>query len=116
MAGSVAILTTVEMSKPAAQYRKNYVREWREYRKLTQAQLAAASGLSDATISSIESGKRGYSDASLTAIARELQTTKAALLRGPPSEENEVLDLLESAPEEKRKLAIQVMKTVLQGD
>jgi DNA-binding XRE family transcriptional regulator len=49
------------------------VRVWREYRGLTQQQLAGAAGISVPYLSQIESGKRMGSAEVLAAIARELR-------------------------------------------
>lgn len=49
------------------------VRVWREYRKLTQQQLAEAAGISVPYLSQIESGKRQGSAEVLAAIAKKLR-------------------------------------------
>ena len=49
------------------------VRVWREYRGLTQQQLAAAAGISVPYLSQIELGRRKGSADVLAAIAEELQ-------------------------------------------
>lgn len=51
------------------------VKVWREYRGLTQDQLASASGLSKPYISQIEAGKRTGTLESLQAIARVLDVS-----------------------------------------
>ncbi|MCA9973062.1 MAG: helix-turn-helix transcriptional regulator [Anaerolineales bacterium] len=48
------------------------VKVWREYRGLTQRQLAAQAGISPAYLSQIEAGKRTGSTEVLQAIARAL--------------------------------------------
>jgi DNA-binding XRE family transcriptional regulator len=50
----------------------NPVRVWREYRGLTQQQLAEAAGISVPYLSQIEAGKRRGSAEVLAAIARKL--------------------------------------------
>lgn len=50
----------------------NPIRVWREYRGLTQQQLAEASGISVPYLSQIESGKRKGRTEVLAAIAKEL--------------------------------------------
>jgi transcriptional regulator with XRE-family HTH domain len=40
---------------------KSPLREWRKYRRLTQVELAAISGLSQGAIAQIEAGKRNPS-------------------------------------------------------
>ncbi len=54
---------------------KNPIRVWREYRSLTQRQLAEAAGISIPYLSQIESGKRKGTTEILNAIARALSLT-----------------------------------------
>lgn len=56
------------------------VRAWREYRGMTQEQLAAASGVSTPYVSQIESGKRAGTSATLRKLARALDVPVGALL------------------------------------
>ena len=51
---------------------ENPIKVWREYRGLTQRQLAELSGLSVPYLSQLEGGKRGGGVDSLTAIAKVL--------------------------------------------
>ena len=53
---------------------ENPIRVWREYRGLTQQQLAEAAGISVPYLSQIESGKRKGSTDVLAAIAKVLST------------------------------------------
>ena len=48
---------------------ENKIRVWREYRQLSQAALAGQSGMAQATIAQMESGKRTGSVAALKKIA-----------------------------------------------
>ncbi|MCO5085118.1 MAG: helix-turn-helix domain-containing protein [Mesorhizobium sp.] len=73
----------VTNAKPAR--RENYIRQWRKHRGLTQEQLAEAVGVATATISQIETGKQGFTDTSLYAIAEALHVTAGDLLSGPPA-------------------------------
>ena len=52
---------------------KNPIKVWREYRSLTQLQLAEASGISVPYLSQLESSKRKGSTAVLAAIAKALK-------------------------------------------
>ncbi|MBX3056055.1 MAG: helix-turn-helix transcriptional regulator [Anaerolineae bacterium] len=54
---------------------ENPVKVWREYRGLSQAELAQAAGISTAYLSQIETGKRVGKTAVLQAIARALNLT-----------------------------------------
>ena len=54
---------------------ENPIKVWREYREMTQAQLAEKAGISAAFLSQIESGKRTGSTDVLKAIATALDLT-----------------------------------------
>jgi DNA-binding XRE family transcriptional regulator len=67
---------------------ENPVKVWREYRSLTQQQLADAAGISAAYLSQIETGKRAGKTAVLQAIARALNLTLDDVVYNPPPDEN----------------------------
>lgn len=52
---------------------KNPIKVWREYRGLSQSQLAKAAGISVAYLSQLETGKRKGSTKVLSAIAKVLE-------------------------------------------
>lgn len=54
---------------------ENPIRVWREYRALTQAELAHAAGISTAYLSQLESGKRIGTAEVLSRIAQSLNVT-----------------------------------------
>ncbi len=54
---------------------ENPIKVWREYRGLTQQQLADAAGISKPYLSQIETGKRAGSVEILSAIAKALNVT-----------------------------------------
>lgn len=71
---------------------KNFIRAWRKYRGLTQEALAEAIGVATASISQVETGKQGFSDTTLYALAEALDCTAGDLLtREPPSVDEPVL-------------------------
>jgi len=59
----------------------NPIRVWREYRKLTQIQLAKEAGITDSFLSQIEAGKRKASVVVLSAIASALKLDVDDILR-----------------------------------
>lgn len=64
--------------------RPNFIRHWRKHRGLTQEQLAEAIGSVAPSISQIETGKQGFTDSTLYALAEALHTEPGDLLKGPP--------------------------------
>ena len=85
---------------PGLNRRRNYLRAWREYRGMTQAQLAAVVGTEGSVISLLESGDRGLSDRWLRPLAHALKTTPGVLLDFDPQTVDEVmLELWSRAPD-----------------
>lgn len=66
---------------------ENPVKVWREYRGLTQQELAEAAGISAAYLSQIETGKRKGKTAVLQAIARALNLDLDDVVYNPPPDE-----------------------------
>jgi len=54
---------------------ENPIKVWREYRRLTQQQLAQAAGISTPYLSQLETGKRTGATEVLTAIAKVLKVS-----------------------------------------
>jgi transcriptional regulator with XRE-family HTH domain len=64
----------------AAKNPPNTIRAWREFRGLSQEQLAAAAGTSPGMIHQLESGDRGLNTRWLARLAPALDTTPGALV------------------------------------
>lgn len=71
--------------------RRHFIKEWREFRGLSQEQLGALVGTSKANISRIEDLKQGYTQDGLEAIADALGTHVATLLTRAPTPQDESL-------------------------
>ncbi len=65
---------------------ENPVKVWREYREMTQQELAQAAGISASYLSQIETGKREGTTAVLQAIARAMNLTLDDVVYSPPPE------------------------------
>ncbi len=70
-----------------ARAKTNFIREWREWAGLTQAQLAEASGLSGGSISAYELGTMDPSLEALKAISAALRVPMGMLLDVDPRED-----------------------------
>lgn len=93
-----------------------YFREWRKHRGLSQVQLATKIGSSASSICQLESGKQGFTDTTLVAIADALRCEPADLLTVDPLIDGEVanlMGLLRDAPKEVRQQAYEVLATLL---
>jgi len=90
----------------------NHVRAWREFRHLTQDELAELVGSSKATIGHIETGARRLSDKWAHPIAKALNTSPGYLYDHDPNDiPTAVLDIWASIPEADRPQALKVLES-----
>jgi len=118
MASSAALLDDRRMARPPRPAaprrlpRRNFIKEWREFRDLTQAQLADRSGLAEPTISQLENSEIGYSHRSLESLADALDCEPGDLLSRPPQHAKTHDILARLSPEELQQLVavVKVLK------
>lgn len=90
----------------------NFLRAWREHRKMTQVALAEAIGTTGAVISLLEAGERRLSDKWLRRIAPVLKTRPGHLLELDPADApSDILEIWAEIPEERREQARDVLRT-----
>ena len=90
---------------------ENHLMAWREFRGLTQAQLAESAGTTGAVISLLESGGRPLSDKWLRKFADALDTTPGRLLDHDPNEVNHDLwEAVADVPEERRAEVMEILR------
>lgn len=90
---------------------QNYLKAWREHRRLTQAQLAEQVDTTGAVISLLESGDRRLSDKWLRRLAPALGIPIGWLLEThPDSIDNDVFEVWADIPESSRRQALDVLK------
>lgn len=91
----------------------NHLRAWREFRLLTQAQLAERIDTTANVISQLESGVRGLSHKWLVKLAPALGTTPGFLLdHDPKGIDREWTETVEGVPESRRDEAIQILRVL----
>src|SRR5580658_6026060 len=91
---------------------KNFLRAWREYRRMTQAQLAEAVDTTGAVISLLEAGHRGLSDKWLRKLAPVLGTSPGHLLDVDPNDvSSDILEVWAGVPEDNREQVLNIIKT-----
>lgn len=84
-------------------FRPTFIRQWRKKRLLTQERLADRIGMSPGNLSNIETGKTGYTQATLEALADALQVEVVDLLIRDPSDPEGIWSLWEKARPAQRK-------------
>lgn len=112
MANGAAESQAARMPKKTTKEAANHLRAWREYRRLTQEQLAEAVGTAGNVIGLLESGERGLSHKWLLKLAPALGTTPGFLLDHSPYDlDTAFLDAALSVPKESREQALAILET-----
>lgn len=88
---SMAKILTAE-SRP-----RYYFREWRKFRGYNQEALAELVGVTPSSISQLESGKQGFTDTTLAAMAAALKCHPGELLMRDPTRADSFWPLFEKA-------------------
>lgn len=104
------------MARTATNEAANHLRAWREFRKLTQEELAAKVETTGAVISLLESGARGLSDKWLRKLAPALGTRPGFLLDYDPNDiDGDLLAAVMEVPKERRDQALGILRTFKTG-
>lgn len=94
----------------------NHLRAWREFRRMTQEELAEKVGTTGAVISLIESGARGLSDKWLRKLAPALNTTAGHLLDHDPNDlPTDIIDIWSHIAERDKPTALRVLQSFRTG-
>jgi transcriptional regulator with XRE-family HTH domain len=96
--------------------RRHYLKEWREYRGLSQEQGAERLGLSRTQLSKIENLKSPYSQALLEAAADAYQCEPADLIMRNPAVQGapwSIYESLKKAPEPTQRQIQTIIETLL---
>lgn len=95
---------------------ENHLRAWREFRKMTQEQLADAVETTGAVISLLESGDRSLSPKWLRRLAPALGTAPGYLLDHDPNDlDAAFLEAALAAPKASRAQVLEILKTFRTG-
>lgn len=92
----------------------NHLKAWREFRELSQEQLAEKVGTTGSVISMLEAGERGLSAKWLRKLAPALQTTPGHLLDHDPQEmDADIIDIWMHADNRQRRQISEVAKAIV---
>ena len=94
----------------------NFLRQWRTFKKLSQAELAEAVGTNPNMIQYLETGERGLSAKWLRRLAPALGTTPGMLLDHDPSElDSDILEIWGNASAREKKQISEVARALLRS-
>ncbi len=100
------------VKKPKRALKRTFLKEWREYRQLTQEQAAERLNISRALLSKIENAKSPYSQGFLEAAAEAYVCEVADLImRDPSSPVWSIYDTLRALPAEQQQHVEAIVKT-----
>lgn len=99
--------------KQAGARRRIFLKQWREYRGLTQEQLADRVGWSVGNVSQLERGLQGYSDEGLALLADALQCTPGQILDVDPTDDSAIWSLWERARPGQRNTLLEVAREMV---
>jgi len=107
MGRACPLLHNVEVTKNGG---PNFLKAWREYRKLSQEELAEKVGTTASMISMLETEQRGLSAKWLRRLAPALNTTPGHLLDlDPETVDTDVIDIWSAIADRDKERAKQVL-------
>ncbi|MEM8695235.1 MAG: helix-turn-helix transcriptional regulator [Pseudomonadota bacterium] len=110
VAPKIALVHTVTMDEQPKNGGFNFLKAWREYRGLSQAQLAEMVGTASNMISYLENGDRALTAKWLRRLAPALDTTPGMLLEHDPNDlDTDIIDIWASIEERDKDRARQVL-------
>jgi transcriptional regulator with XRE-family HTH domain len=88
-----------------------FFREWRKHRGHTQEALADMIGVTTSTISQLETGKQGFTDSTLIALADALKCSPGDLLMRNPLDADAPWSIWDNIKPEDRPQAIRTLES-----
>jgi transcriptional regulator with XRE-family HTH domain len=104
--------TIISMSKVTPNFKKErptyYFKQWRKYRGLTQEMLAERIHATASTISQLETGKQGFTNSTLEALAEALNCQPGDLLMRDPLKVDAIWSIqdqfLKATPDQQKQI------------
>ena len=97
----------------ARKFRPTCIRQWRHHRGMTLEKLAARLDMTASHLSMLERGQRGYTQDTLEALARALQTDVASLLMRDPSDPDAIWSIWDQAKPGQRRQIVEIARTLV---
>jgi transcriptional regulator with XRE-family HTH domain len=100
------------VAKPKRKLSRTFLKEWREYHRLTQEQAAERLNISRTLLSKIENAKSPYTQGFMEAAAEAYNCEVADLIvRDPKSPIWSIYDTLKSLPQDQQAHVEEIVKT-----
>lgn len=93
-----------------------FIKEWREFRGMTQATLGEKTGMTSQNVHYIETGKSNYTQKTLEAFAAALNCTVVDLLARNPADDDDFIGLWNQATPRQRRAIMAHSKAILSMD
>jgi transcriptional regulator with XRE-family HTH domain len=93
------------------QKQRQFIREWRKFRNLTQERLADRMGVTRGYVSQVETGLRRYDQHFLEAAADALSCEPADLIMRDPTKPSAIWSIWDRIPPTQREQAARVLET-----
>lgn len=100
-------------TRPRQQFRRTFIRQWREHQGLTLERLADRVGMTAGNLSQLERGNQGYTQNTLERLAEALQTDAASLLTRDPTDSEALWSIWDQAKPGERRMIVDIAKTVI---
>lgn len=92
---------------------RHFIREWRKFRNLNQAQLAERVDMAVPSISQIETYKQGWTDETLAALADALSCEPGDLLARNPLDKDAPWSIWDKLKPEQRRMAMVMIRSLV---
>jgi transcriptional regulator with XRE-family HTH domain len=102
----------IRRMKQTRRFRRTFLKQWREYRQLTQEQAAERIGMDRSNLSRLERGDIPYSQGVLEAAADAYSCEPWDLLNYDPFKAGEVVDIVKLIDEKNRATAIRLLRAL----
>lgn len=109
-------MTDKAIPRPKPARPRFFFREWRKHRGYNQEELAELVGVTTSTISQLETGKQGFTDSTLTAIAEALNCSPGDLLMRNPLDTDapwSIWEAVKKSDPTRRDAIVAVVETML---
>lgn len=113
-AAVITVCDNREMANDDKNGGPNHLKAWREFRDMSQQQLADAVGTTQHQVAYLESGERGLSAKWLRKLAGALDTTVGMILDHDPRElDSDIVEIWATASNRQKKQISEIARTIL---